>query len=107
MVAIEVYLGLSMSKTTGIYHTSNADIVTSKYCLKICKVSVNPLEFFREMTNEITCNKHVAICHYVLGMYKSLDTFIKLSRTMSSRSATWPMLPQIFACMEGYIYNIP
>ena len=30
-------------------------------------------------------------------------TLIKLSRTMSRRSDTWPMLPQILACMEGYI----
>ena len=31
------------------------------------------------------------------------DRFMKLSKTMSMSSLTWPMLPQILACIEGYI----
>ena len=31
-------------------------------------------------------------------------TLMKLSSTMSRRSETWPMFPQIFAWIDGYIY---
>lgn len=44
------------------------------------------------------------ICVLSTPMHAPLLTLIKLSRTTSSKSATCPMLPQIFACIDGYIY---